>query len=109
MSDEAKRPAIKKRFDKFIETVCNDLHRVHGKDCNVIIIRDKNCPYHIECPLDYQTIKIRCVLDKIAKEDILLCENYSLGRHQNFVRKIAVKTYAARGYEIFDIETLSRG
>jgi len=98
--------AVKQRLDRFIDSVRRDLVRVHGDDLSVIVIRDKKCPFHLEASLDYQTLKIRCVLDKVTPEDVRLCREFGLGRHQNFVRKIALKRRGESGYKTFNIENL---
>lgn len=97
----------KQRLDRFIDRVVADLARTHGKDPDdIIVIRNKNCPWHIECVLDYQTIKIRCVIDKIALEEVRRCVRFPLGSHQNFVRQIAFKTHGEYGYKMYNLENL---
>jgi len=98
--------AIKQRLDRFVFAVRKDLKRVHGEKSKVILLRDRDCPYHLEAPLDYQTLKIRCVIDKITQEDIRLCREYKFGGQQAFVRLIAIKKKGERGYKMHPLENL---
>ena len=101
--------AVKKRFEFFVDSVRRDLRRIHGEDLRVIIIKDKTCPFHLEASLDYQTLKIRCVLGRPKPEDVRLCLAFRLGRHQNFVRQIAYKNRGERGYKTILVDNLVNG
>jgi len=100
--------AVKKCLDRFIQAVRARTAAVYGLAPRDIILL-KDCPFHLEAPLDYQTIKIRCVIDKIAPEDIRLCAEFNLGRGQNFVRLIALKQRGEKGYNIFRVDDLVNG
>lgn len=75
MSDD---PAICKRLSRAILAAKSSLIRNSTGDDRVIILRDMDCPFHIEYIRRKEIRKIRITLDKIESVDERLCRQFIL-------------------------------
>ena len=91
-------PAICKKLNRAISAAKKSLTNNGTKEDRVIIIRDPDCPFHIEYIRRKEIRKIRITLGVISPSDEKLCRQFTLPGTL-FTKEIWCRHHAVHGFD----------